>query len=300
MTALTSRRSSRVSTLSHFCAHDGSENLDRTRKGPSLKRTVPTVNECTNSWAVACASLFIFVQRRRYVAHCSTSPSSPSNPSSLSILLLLCRLWWCLLLLILSCPRFLISAFASALCCVLSRPVSAPSDLSVLPPPPWLCCQHWLAFALTNHAHLQTLSPPPLLPLSPLKIMPGCCDDDFLLCCAAPPLPACSARGTSPCPCPVPIGDCPPSRAPSVTDCALGNGVVHQNLGLLLTGITSARNVSTRSRGRRFPWAMTPPSRKRKCPSCSVVLWGLHTWCLHATGLLGQFGLRTATSSRLC
>lgn len=163
--------------------------------------------------------------------------------------------------------------FALALCCVLSRLVSAPSDLSVLPPHQWLCCRHWLAFALTNHAppkHSPS-NPPPLPPHFPLlKIMTGCCDDDFLLCCAALPLPACSAPGTLPCPCPVPIGDCPPSHAPSVTDCASGNGVVHQNLGLLLTGTTSARNVSTRSRGRRFPWATTPPSRKRKCWSCLV------------------------------
>lgn len=172
----------------------------------------------------------------------------------------------------------------SLLCVVLScfrsiRLVRPPS----LPPHLWLCCQHWLAFALTDHAHLGTLSLPASLPrpshppLSPLKIMPGCCDDDFLLCCAALPLPACPARGTSPRPCPVPIGDCRPSRAPSVTDCALGNGVVHQNLGLLLTGTTSARNVSTRSRGRRFPWATTPPSHKREFLSCSVAVFqGLH------------------------
>lgn len=180
-------------------------------------------------------------------------------------------------MLILSCPKFLISAFASALCCVLSCPVSAPSDLSVLPLSPSMVVLSTLAcFCLDQPCTPRNTLPslPPHLslpPLSPLKIMPGCCDDDFLLCCAALPLPACPARGTSPCPCPVPIGDCPPSCAPSVTDCALGNGVVHQNLGLLLTGTTSARNVSTRSRGRRFPWATTPPSHKREFLSCSVV-----------------------------
>lgn len=55
-----------------------------------------------------------------------------------------------------------------------------------------------------------------------------------------------------------------PSHALSVFDCAVGNGVVHQNLGLLLTGTTSARSVSTRYRERRFPWVTTPRSHRRK------------------------------------
>lgn len=161
----------------------------------------------------------------------------------------------------------------SLLCVVLScfRSIRLVPPTSTLPPPHlWLCCQHWLAFALTNHAHLGTslpfpIYPPPLLPFSPsqksclaVAMTTSCCAvlrSHFLLAPLVAP---------HPCPCPVTIGDCPPARAPSVTDRALGNGVVHQNLGLLLTGTTSVRNVSTRSRGRRFPWVTIPPSHKRE------------------------------------
>lgn len=105
--------------------------------------------------------------------------------------------------------------------------------------------------------HFRTPFPSP----SPLKTMTGCCDDDFLLSCAPtscllrlwhPSLPMSRTNWWLPC------------RALSVIDCAAGNGVVHQNLGLLLTGTTSARSVSTRSRERWFPWATTPPSHRRE------------------------------------
>lgn len=82
-------------------------------------------------------------------------------------------------------------------------------------------------------------------------------------CCPALPLPACSDCGTLPCPM-----SCTnwrlPARALSMVDCALGNGVVHQNLGFLLTGTTSARSVSTRSRERLFPWVMIPHNHRRE------------------------------------
>lgn len=44
----------------------------------------------------------------------------------------------------------------------------------------------------------------------------------------------------------------------------IGCGVVHQNMGFLLTGITSVRSVSMRSRVRACPWEMTHPNLKRK------------------------------------
>lgn len=53
-------------------------------------------------------------------------------------------------------------------------------------------------------------------------------------------------------------------RALSVIGCADGERVVHQNMGFLLTGTTSVRSVSTKSRVRVFPWGMTPPSLRRK------------------------------------
>lgn len=55
-------------------------------------------------------------------------------------------------------------------------------------------------------------------------------------------------------------------RALSVIGCADGERVVHQNMGFLLTGTTSVRSVSTKSRVRVFPWEMTPPSLRRKYP----------------------------------
>ena len=48
------------------------------------------------------------------------------------------------------------------------------------------------------------------IPSPSLKIMIGCCDDDFLLSCAST---SCLLRLWHPTlPCPVPIGDCPPMR----------------------------------------------------------------------------------------
>lgn len=152
------------------------------------------------------------------------------------------------------------------MCCLVLFPLH---HLSVLPPSPSMVVLSTLACFCLDQPCTSKHSPShprPPSPIPPFHLSKSCLAVAMTTsCCAALPLPACSARGTPPCPCPVPIGDCPPSRAPSVTDRALGNGVVHQNLGLLLTGTTSARNVSTRSRGRRFPWATTPPSRKREC-----------------------------------
>lgn len=85
-----------------------------------------------------------------------------------------------------------------------------------------------------------------------------CWDDDSSLSRSAPP---CLLRLW------------PPRLVPyrvvplSVVDCAVGNGEAHRHLGLLLTGTTSARSVSTRSKGKAFLWAMTPRSHKRKYPS---------------------------------
>jgi len=46
-------------------------------------------------------------------------------------------------------------------------------------------------------------------------------------------------------------------------------GPVHPNMAFLLTGITSVRSVSLKSRGRMSPWVMTLPSLKRKSlPFC--------------------------------
>lgn len=167
--------------------------------------------------------------------------------------------------------RFSNKCFALALCCVLSWMFVLSCFRSiwlVRLPFQWLWCQHWLAFALTNHAPPNTSPRPP-----PLKIMTGCCDDDFLLCCAST---SCLLRLWHPT---LPMS-CTnwwlPSRALSMTDCALGNGVVHQNLGFLLTGTTFARNVSTRSKGRPFPWATTPPSPKREYRSISRTVCALN------------------------
>lgn len=81
-------------------------------------------------------------------------------------------------------------------------------------------------------------------------------------------------------PCPLPPPVCPPPglscpalpcpdwrlllRALSVIGCADGERVVHQNMGFLLTGTTSVRSVSTKSRAKVFPWEMIPPSPRRK------------------------------------
>lgn len=137
-----------------------------------------------------CASLFIFVQRRRDVPCYSSSPSSPSKTE-----LLVDSAPALPTVMVVAVAHPLMSKFSNkcfclgSLLCVVSSCFRSITCLSSLPPHRWLCCQHWLAFALTNHAPPNTLppilpssSPPP--PFTPLKIMPGCCDDDFLLCCA--------------------------------------------------------------------------------------------------------------------
>lgn len=60
----------------------------------------------------------------------------------------------------------------------------------------------------------------------------------------------------------------------------LAHGVVHQNMGFLLTGITSVRSVSMRSRVRVCPWEMTHPNLKRKqllfstiFNQCLITVW---------------------------
>lgn len=98
--------------------------------------------------------------------------------------------------------------FALALCCVLSWMFVSSCSWSiwlVCLPFQWLWCQHWLAFALTNHAPPNP-SPHPHPSKSWLAVAMT------TSCCPALPLPACSACGTLPCPCPVPNGDCPPVR----------------------------------------------------------------------------------------
>lgn len=63
--------------------------------------------------------------------------------------------------------------------------------------------------------------------------------------------------------CPALIGGC--FFVPSLWLAVLmTNGVVHQNMGFLLTGITSVRSVSTKSKARVSPWGMTPPSLRRE------------------------------------
>lgn len=102
---------------------------------------------------------------------------------------------------------------ASALCCVLSWMFVSSCFWSIwliCLPLQWLWCQHWLAFALTNHAPPNP-SPHPHLSKSWLTVAMT------TSCCPALPLPACAAWGTLPCPCPVPIGDCPPVRCLCLT-----------------------------------------------------------------------------------
>ncbi len=60
----------------------------------------------------------------------------------------------------------------------------------------------------------------------------------------------------------------------------LAHGVVHQNMGFLLAGITSVKSVSMRSRVRVCPWEMTHPNLKRKrllfstiCNQCLIIVW---------------------------
>lgn len=112
-----------------------------------------------------CASLFIFVQRRHYVPCCSSSPSSPSKtelrvdsaPALPTVM-------------VVAVAHPLMSKFSNkcfclgSLLCVVSSCFRSITCLSSLPPHRWLCCQHWLAFALTNHAPPNTLPPIPAPP----------------------------------------------------------------------------------------------------------------------------------------
>lgn len=142
--------------------------------------------------------------------------------------------------------------FASTLCFVLFWTFVLSSTWSmwlVCLPFQWLWRQHWFPFALTNHAPSK-----PSLTFTPHN-------HDWLLRWRLPAvlrfhflLAAIMAPYLAPC----------PARALSMVDCALGNGVVHQNLGFLLTGTTSARSVSTRSRERPFPWVTTPHNHRRE------------------------------------
>lgn len=113
----------------------------------------------------------------------------------------------------------------------------------------------------TTTMHLQTH--PPSFP-HPLKSWLAVAVTTSLLSCVRPSCTSCLLRLWHPA---LPVS-CTiwwlPSRALSVIDCAVGNGVVHQNLGFLLTGTTTAKSVSTRSRERPFPWVTTPPSHRRE------------------------------------
>ena len=99
-------------------------------------------------------------------------------------------------LLIYALPRL------SAVCCLgcLSRLVLGPLPCLVLSSLPMAVISTLACFCLDLPCTSKPIPSP-----SPLKIMTGCCDD-VLLSCAAPYLLA------TPCPCPVPIGDCPPVR----------------------------------------------------------------------------------------
>lgn len=97
----------------------------------------------------------------------------------------------------------------SAVCCLgcSSRLVPGPFDLSVFPSDG---CDINIGLLLPwTTMHFQT-HPPHLLHPHPSKSWLAVAMTTS--CCPALPLPACSACGTLPCPCPVPIGDCPPVR----------------------------------------------------------------------------------------
>lgn len=169
-------------------------------------------------------------------------------------------------LLICALPRL------SALCCCLgcfvsscSRSVSLVSPCPLLP----MAVVSTLAcfFALTNHAPPNPFTL--ILPPSPLKSMTGCVRCRPSHCPALVPACSCFWHPALPVSCPAWRL---PSRALSVVDCAVGNGVVHQNLGFSLTGTTSVRSASTRSRERLFPWAMIPHSLRREYEFHSVGL----------------------------
>lgn len=152
--------------------------------------------------------------------------------------------------------------FASALCCVLSWMfVSSCSHTTCLSPlPKWLWYQHWLAFALPHHV-------PPTPSTSfphPLQSWLAVAVTTSLLSCVPPSCTSCLLGLWHPA---LPMSYTIwwlPSHALSVVDCAVGNGVVHQNLGFLLTGTTTVKSVSTRSRERPFLWVTTPPSHRRE------------------------------------
>lgn len=106
-----------------------------------------------NTWAAVCGSLFI----RSLSALCPVIQPFQFPCSKLSFC------WFCSCAAncdcVCCCPSTHVQisnqCFASALCCVLSWMFVSSSTLSiwlVCLPFQWLWCQHWLAFALTNHA----------------------------------------------------------------------------------------------------------------------------------------------------
>lgn len=123
-------------------------------------------------------------------------------------------------------------------------------------------------FGVTNHplrnlrakiktpAHANPPAPPPLCTAIGCCLLatthPVLC---LILCVCAPSPPGLS--------CPALIGGC--FLVPSLWLAVLmANGVVHQNMGFLLTGTTSVRSVSTKSKARTSPWGTTPPSLRRE------------------------------------
>lgn len=150
---------------------------------------------------------------------------------------------------------------------------------------------YFFIFILTSLSPSPSLFPSLLLPLSPSLCFFNACDVCIgLLWCdqsstpkftrkiktpahtktlhhdwlpATTYLALCLLLCVHPLACPALIGGC--FFVPSLWLAVLmTNGVVHQNMGFLLTGITSVRSVSTKSKARVSPWGMTPPSLRRE------------------------------------
>jgi len=202
---------------------------------------------CLNEQLSSCLC-FIFVQCYMYDVLCSNSLLKFSCLASVDSALMLVAVARPLMFKLLICtlPRLSAACCLGCLSCSV-RPVCPLFHFGLLLPSPTM--------------HLQTHPPFPHLSKSWLAVaMTTPCCPALLL----PALPACFACGTLPCPCPVPFGDWPSMRCLWLT-VLWGNGVVHQNLGLLLTGTTTVRSASTRSRGKAYPWVMTLPSHRREC-----------------------------------